>query len=716
MIEAANEYIFLGYPVFPCAENDKTPLTKNGCKNATVDPDKVKKFWFDNPSANIGLECTGLIVIDVDGADNPYHQKFKDFACPKQQTPGGGTHYVMKRPFDRGYKNSVGKLAEHVDVRTNGGYIIVAPSQCNCKAYRWDTPLIKKTDLPDVPDWLKAELDALDEKTVTWDEVHEMQRMINTDNSTTARAMAYIASIPGETEGMRNDTAFRVAAKLRNDFALNEQDALDIFAEWNATNNPPLPEKEMLSVFKSAGRNAQKQKGCLLNSMPVDKQVDDDGFDFDNFLDRSRKASIKKPNKKDPLEPMPGIVKEIIDYLNRSSIKHQPDFAEAISIAFVGALLGRKVCDPMNCRTNLFFLGVLEAGEGKTQFQTPLNRLIMAAGCKQLLAPNRYTSDTALIRGLEHNGVLFWYPEEFGKELEKIKGSKNSPHLTGILDELLQFYSAAGGVYQGKAYAEKKFNIDPIPNPHLCLFGTTCPVSIENAFNYQSVTNGLLPRFILIRGNDNPEKNAHPDLITPPDEALVNVVNDLYTWKPASGNLVDVYGGSENPLPPPLIVPISGRAKMKFDIASDEEKKRANEDDIAGALWKRWSENARRLAVIYAVSSHGGIDGAEVDETAATWALRYACEAIERMAEMAHDHLADSYGDQVRNRLYRAIKRYGAKAKGGWVTRTVIARSLKMDKQELNRALESLQDQGRIEVGESAPKKCRPTQLFRVKI
>jgi hypothetical protein len=58
-----------GYKTFPCAPNGKPPITKNGYKDASNDPNIIKKWWSNNPQANIGLptgSSSNLIVVDVD--------------------------------------------------------------------------------------------------------------------------------------------------------------------------------------------------------------------------------------------------------------------------------------------------------------------------------------------------------------------------------------------------------------------------------------------------------------------------------------------------------------------------------------------------------------------------------------------------------------------------------------------------------------------------
>lgn len=81
---------------------------------------------------------------------------------------------------------------------------------------------------------------------------------------TLTRARKWMAMRDGGTEGSRNATAFSTACTLANDYALNDQDALQLMREWNLRNSPPLEDKELVAVFESAKKNAQNPRGCKL--------------------------------------------------------------------------------------------------------------------------------------------------------------------------------------------------------------------------------------------------------------------------------------------------------------------------------------------------------------------------------------------------------------------------------------------------------------------
>jgi hypothetical protein len=164
---SALRYAELGYPVFPCAPGDKVPLTRRGFKDATTDPAQIAAWWERYPDANIGIPTTGLLVVDVDGEDNPWPgdpEKAEGLACCAiSLTPRGGRHHVFRQPRDRTFRNTTGRLAPHVDTRADGGYIVVPPSVVDGKPYQWAETFelnVAPEELPEPPAWLVDLLDS----------------------------------------------------------------------------------------------------------------------------------------------------------------------------------------------------------------------------------------------------------------------------------------------------------------------------------------------------------------------------------------------------------------------------------------------------------------------------------------------------------------------------------------------------------------------------
>jgi Bifunctional DNA primase/polymerase, N-terminal len=161
------QYAERGMPVFPCRWDGgprlrKTPLTRNGFKDASYDPEIISAWWARWPEALIGLptgEVSGHVVLDVD-VKRPEANGFDSLEdlgrsilpeTPMAHTESGGLHVYFRCP-DRDVRNSASRIAPGLDVRANGGYVIV-PSPGS--GYEWDSVWNFDTVEPvEAPDWL----------------------------------------------------------------------------------------------------------------------------------------------------------------------------------------------------------------------------------------------------------------------------------------------------------------------------------------------------------------------------------------------------------------------------------------------------------------------------------------------------------------------------------------------------------------------------------
>lgn len=165
ILTAALEYAQRGWPVMPL--KGKKPVTENGSHDATTDPEIITRWWTESPRANIGL-ATGIRfwVLDIDtksGGDDSLeqlelqHGKLPDTLI--QITGTKGKHYLFQLPGNFIVRNSQGVIADGIDTRGAGGYIVAYPSihPDTKRRYEWDgLTEWHQQPIATAPDWLIA--------------------------------------------------------------------------------------------------------------------------------------------------------------------------------------------------------------------------------------------------------------------------------------------------------------------------------------------------------------------------------------------------------------------------------------------------------------------------------------------------------------------------------------------------------------------------------
>jgi hypothetical protein len=143
----------------------------NGVHDATSDPDQLRKWGSGCPNGNIGIACgpaSGIVVLDVDPR-NGGDVSIRALAAsghhfpkaPRARTGNGGWHLLYSH--EPGIGGSKGKLGPGIDVKSTGGYILVAPSWTRRSEdgpggpYVWEVSPFD-SPVPRMPAWLKAML------------------------------------------------------------------------------------------------------------------------------------------------------------------------------------------------------------------------------------------------------------------------------------------------------------------------------------------------------------------------------------------------------------------------------------------------------------------------------------------------------------------------------------------------------------------------------
>ena len=134
----------------------KHPRTKRGFKEATTDPEQIRR-WFEKwPASNIEIATgDGLVVVNVNGPEGA--RELKALVEANEPLPatlvaqtGNGFHIVLAERLGAPALRSAAR--NNVHVRAAGGYIVACPSKhANGRNYQW----INKLPVAVLPDWLR---------------------------------------------------------------------------------------------------------------------------------------------------------------------------------------------------------------------------------------------------------------------------------------------------------------------------------------------------------------------------------------------------------------------------------------------------------------------------------------------------------------------------------------------------------------------------------
>lgn len=240
----------------PCGD-----LAPHGLRDATDDPKRIEAWWGRHPQANIGVATgptSGIWVLDLDRKpDGDGVRQFADLDpvgfgydgiddTPKQQTGSGGKQVFFRWPGGVNLRNREKIDGNRIDVRGDGGYAIVDPSENGLGAYRWE---ISPFDVLPAPaaDWILA----LAQKT---------NSITTSDESLTLTFDGDLATHPGADEGERNNVLCRLVGSHLAAHGIDNE-LVPLAVAWGARCHPPLDDSQVRrTVIGLAEKHARENR------------------------------------------------------------------------------------------------------------------------------------------------------------------------------------------------------------------------------------------------------------------------------------------------------------------------------------------------------------------------------------------------------------------------------------------------------------------------
>jgi hypothetical protein len=371
--------------------------------------------------------------------------------------------------------------------------------------------------------------------------------------------------------------------------------------------------------------------------------------------------------KQTEADRIPGVLGQVEDYYNATSLVNQPAFASVASIALGSVALGRLYVARAGRSASYSSLSLCEVvgtGGGKEHAHTVVNEFLNAAELGSLIGPSGYTSAAGVYSALLSRPNHFAYLNELGKQLSTAKLS-NDAHQQQVFTELMMVWASLHKTYRYRGYstttlseAHKALLDKTIYCPAITLLGASTRKALFDAVGAAGVEDGFLNRLLFFFGDDNAQADifavqSTPDLPTDVTKWLTKVRDAEACGK---GNL----WGSTGPdtKPDPVVLTYDAQAlDVIRDLHADVGRRiAASKASGMSELWARTFEKATRLALIAAVSD----ERAEVRREHAEWAARRALSSDGALERVARGNISESKHGRVRNDVYRELAKKGA--------------------------------------------------------
>lgn len=206
------------------------------------------KLWFRSLDCNIGTitgRVSGLVVIDIDGQEGLKSMKLLTLAPTlTARTGSGGLHLFYAIPKDSDPVSSRVGVLKGIDIRADGGFIVLAPSMHKSgRAYRW----VRTSNMA------PFDRNAFDS--------------FSRNNYNHYRTDEWASeALQGVSEGERSTTAARLAGRYAF-LGLSPSEIMILLSEWNRRNEPPLLDYDLEKTVRAIVRKHYSQTPVEINSL-----------------------------------------------------------------------------------------------------------------------------------------------------------------------------------------------------------------------------------------------------------------------------------------------------------------------------------------------------------------------------------------------------------------------------------------------------------------
>lgn len=357
----------------------------------------------------------------------------------------------------------------------------------------------------------------------------------------------------------------------------------------------------------------------------------------------------------------PGLVGDVARWIDACAVHPAPLLSVAAALSVVSTLAGRRYCLPSGLRTCTYVVGVAQSGVGKEVGRQCVVALLDRCGLRKRVGTGSIASGAGLVARLAACPTQLFLLDELGRLLEAFSSRNAGTHEREIMTVLMELWSAAPGVFLGKAYAEKEAPV--IEMPHTVIYGTTTPEAFYGSLKGRDVVDGVLSRVIVMEVDHGQLAEQEPTANSgePPAE-IVRQCKAL-AQGPPDGNLDGLEMATMRTAP--RLVHLTDEAKAgaaRIGEGLTVQLGRVEHRD----LWVRAKEQTLRVALAVAL----GCGRTDVTAYDLKWAWDLVRWSTKRMDAAVTSRVSDTEEGRAQLAILQAIEEAG-----GELSRRDLARS-----------------------------------------
>lgn len=342
--------------------------------------------------------------------------------------------------------------------------------------------------------------------------------------------------------------------------------------------------------------NFEGMKEALVNKLAAPSPVKASVFDADIIGSNPIAASN--------LELPPGLLGEIANFVYAVAPRPVPEVALAAAIGLMAGITGRAY-NISGTGLNQYVLLLAMTGAGKEAMAEGIDKLVMKVReqvptVTGFIGPSEISSGSALFKYLGNTSQSFVsLIGEFGLKLRSLSAPNANGAEVSLRRMILDLYNKSGHnrMLAASAYSKKEDSTSSVPSPSFSILGESTPERFYEVLNEDMISEGLLPRFLLIE-----YKGGRP----PNNENRVNIAPTIFLIGKLSS--LAAHCESINHSSPRRAINVQQDEKAAkflydFDKLADSKINGSNKDVIR-QLWNRAHIKVLKLAALVAVGEN----------------------------------------------------------------------------------------------------------------